>query len=293
MAITAAMVKELRERTGAGMMDCKKALTEANGDLDAAIEDMRKSGAAKAVKKAGRIAAEGQVAIAVSENRKKAAVVEVNCETDFVTKDDSFNSFTEAVTNKVLESGVTDIAQLIELTLADGATVEKSRQDLVAKIGENIQLRRAEYFETSDGLLGSYRHGTRIGVVTELLGGDEALSRDISMHIAASRPVCVDEKQVPAELLANERKIFTAQAEESGKPPEIAEKMVAGRIKKYLKEVTLTGQPFVKDPDQTIGELLKKADASVVRFVRLEVGEGIEKKQEDFAEEVMAQVKAG
>ena len=292
MAITAAMVKELRERTGAGMMDCKKALTEANGDLEAAIEDMRKSGAAKAVKKAGRVAAEGQVAIAVSGDRKKAAVVEVNCETDFVAKDDSFNGFVDAIANKVLESGVTDIPQLIEETLADGATVEKSRQDLVAKIGENIQLRRAEYFETTDGQLGSYRHGTRIGVVTELLGGEESLSRDVSMHIAASRPVCVDEAQVPAELLEYEKKIFTAQAEESGKPPEIAEKMVIGRIKKYLKEVTLTGQPFVKDPDQTIGQLLKKADASVVRFVRLEVGEGIEKKQEDFAEEVMAQVKA-
>lgn len=292
MAITAAMVKELRERTGAGMMDCKKALTEANGDLEAAIEDMRKSGAARAVKKAGRVAAEGQVAIAVSDDRKKAAVVEVNCETDFVAKDDSFNGFVDAIANKVLESGVTGIPQLIEETLADGATVEKSRQDLVAKIGENIQLRRAEYFETTNGQLGSYRHGTRIGVVTELLGGDESLSREVSMHIAASRPVCVDEAQVPAELLENEKKIFTAQAEESGKPPEIAEKMVIGRIKKYLKEVTLTGQPFVKDPDQTIGQLLKKSDASVVRFVRLEVGEGIEKKQEDFAEEVMAQVKA-
>jgi len=235
MAITAAMVKELRERTGAGMMDCKKALTEANGDLDAAIEDMRKSGAAKAVKKAGRIAAEGQVAIAVSENRKKAAVVEVNCETDFVTKDDSFNRFTEAVTNKVLESGVTDIAQLIELTLGDGATVEKSRQDLVAKIGENIQLRRAEYFETSDGLLGSYRHGTRIGVVTELLGGDEALSRDISMHIAASRPVCVDEKQVPAELLANERKIFTDKRKKAVSHLKLLRKWWPGVLKNISK----------------------------------------------------------
>ncbi len=292
MAITAAMVKELRERTGAGMMDCKKALTETNGDLDAAIEDMRKSGAAKAVKKAGRVAAEGVVAIAISDNRKKAAVVEVNCETDFVAKDDSFNSFVEDVANKILESGVTEIAQLIEENLADGATVEKRRQDLVAKIGENIQLRRAEYFETSEGQLGSYRHGSRIGVVTEILGGDESLSRDVSMHIAASRPVCIDETQVPAELLANEKKIFTAQAEESGKPPEIAEKMVIGRIKKYLKEVTLVGQPFVKDPDLTIGQLLKKADASVVRFIRLEVGEGIEKKKEDFADEVMAQVKA-
>ena len=292
MAITAAMVKELRERTGAGMMDCKKALTETNGDLEAAIENMRKSGAAKAVKKAGRVAAEGQVTIAVADNRKKAAVVEVNCETDFVAKDDSFSHFTNAIASKVLESGITDIAQLVNETLADGATVEKTRQDLVAKIGENIQLRRVEYFETNKGQLGSYRHGTRIGVVTELLGGDESLSRDISMHIAASRPVCIDEAQVPADLLENEKKIFTAQAQESGKPPEIAEKMVLGRLKKYLKEVTLTGQPFVKDPDQTVGQLLEKADASVVRFIRLEVGEGIEKKQEDFAEEVMAQVKA-
>ena len=292
MAITAAMVKELRERTGAGMMDCKKALMETRGDLEAAIADMRKSGAAKAVKKAGRVAAEGQVAIAIADNRKKAAVVEVNCETDFVAKDDSFNSFAEAVANKVLESGVTDIVRLVDLPLAGGATVEKTRQDLVAKIGENIQLRRAEYFETHEGRLGSYRHGTRIGVVTELKGGKEALARDVSMHIAASRPVCVDEAQVPAALLEKEKEIFSAQAQESGKPPEIAEKMVAGRIKKYLKEVTLTGQPFVKDPDQTVGQLLKDAGASVVRFVRLEVGEGIEKKQEDFAKEVMAQVKA-
>lgn len=292
MAITAAMVKELRERTGAGMMDCKKALIETKGDLETAIANMRKSGAAKAVKKAGRVAAEGQVAIALTDNRKKAAVVEVNCETDFVAKDESFNSFVEAIVNKVLDSGVTDIAQLVDLPLVGSATVEKTRQDLVAKIGENIQLRRAEYFETHEGLLGSYRHGMRIGVVTELKGGDETLSRDVSMHIAASRPVCVDESQVPAGLLAREKEIFAAQALESGKPPEIAEKMVAGRLKKYLKEVTLTGQPFVKNPDQTVGQLLKDANASVARFARLEVGEGIERKQEDFAEEVMAQVKA-
>ncbi|HHJ20172.1 MAG TPA: elongation factor Ts [Gammaproteobacteria bacterium] len=292
MAITAAMVKELRERTGAGMMDCKKALTAADGDMEAAIDAMRKSGAAKADKKAGRVAAEGQVVITLSDDRKKAAIVEVNCETDFVGKDESFTGFAEATAAKVLESGIADVATLANEALADGATIETTRQELVAKIGENIQLRRAEFLEADTGAFGFYRHGARIGVVVELEGGDESLARDIAMHVAASRPVCVDETEVPAELLEKEKEIFTAQAIESGKPPEIAEKMVTGRIKKYLKEVTLVGQPFVKDPDQSIAQLLKANNASVVRFSRIEVGEGIEKKKEDFAEEVMAQVNA-
>ncbi|HBS25668.1 MAG TPA: elongation factor Ts [Gammaproteobacteria bacterium] len=289
MAITAAIVKELRERTGAGMMDCKKALTAADGDMEAAIEAMRKSGAAKADKKAGRIAAEGLVAILTSDDAKMVAILEVNSETDFVAKDDGFKGFVDDVCATVMSSGVTDVATLNNTEMASGMTVEAAREALVAKIGENIQVRRAEIMKT-DGVLGAYQHGSRIGVVTELKGGDESLGRDISMHIAASRPVCIDESEVPADLLAKEKDIFTAQALESGKPPEIVEKMIGGRMKKYLKEITLLGQPFVKDPDQTIEKLLKASSAEVVRFVRFEVGEGIEKKQEDFAEEVKAQM---
>ena len=291
MAITASMVKELRERTGAGMMDCKKALSENDGDMEAAIEAMRKSGAAKAVKKAGRIAAEGKVVINMSDDNKQAALVEVNSETDFVAKDDSFANFVDQVANKVLESGVTDAAQLAEEKLADGSSIEDARKALIAKIGENIQLRRAELVKTENGLLGVYQHGMRIGVVVEIEGGDETLAKDIAMHVAASKPVCVSEDQVPADLLEKEKAIFVAQAEESGKPAEIIEKMVTGRVKKYLGEITLMGQPFVKDPDKTIAQLLKDAGAAVKQFVRYEVGEGIEKKQEDFAAEVMAQVK--
>ena len=290
MAITASMVKELRERTGAGMMDCKKALTAADGDMDAAIEAMRKSGAAKADKKAGRIAAEGLVAIATSDDKKTVAILEVNSETDFVAKDDGFIAFVNDVCATVLSTGVTDIAALSSTEMASGMTVEAAREALVAKIGENIQVRRADVVKTDAGQLGAYQHGARIGVVTELSGGDEALGRDISMHIAASRPVCINESEVPADLLAKEKEIFTAQALESGKPPEIVEKMIGGRMKKYLKEITLLGQPFVKDPDQTIEKLLKTSSAEVVRFVRFEVGEGIEKKKEDFAEEVKAQM---
>ncbi|HID82456.1 MAG TPA: elongation factor Ts [Chromatiales bacterium] len=291
MAITASMVKELRERTGAGMMDCKKALSENGGDMEAAIEAMRKSGAAKAVKKAGRIAAEGKVVIVMSDDNKQAALVEVNSETDFVAKDDNFANFVDQIGSKVLASGVTDVAQLAEEKLADGSSIEDARKALIAKIGENIQLRRAELVKTDNGLLGAYQHGMRIGVVVELEGGDEALAKDIAMHVAASKPVCVSEDQVPAELLEKEKAIFVAQAEESGKPPEIIEKMVTGRVKKYLGEITLLGQPFVKDPDKTITQLLQGAGATVKQFIRYEVGEGIEKKQEDFAAEVMAQVK--
>lgn len=291
MAITASMVKELRERTGAGMMDCKKALSENGGDMDAAIEAMRKSGAAKAVKKAGRIAAEGKVIIVMSDDNKQAALVEVNSETDFVAKDDNFANFVDQVGSKVLASGVTDVAQLAEEKLTDGSTIEDARKALIAKIGENIQLRRAELVKTASGLLGAYQHGMRIGVVVELEGGNEALAKDIAMHVAASKPVCVSEDQVPADLLEKEKAIFVAQAEESGKPAEIIEKMVSGRIKKYLAEVTLLGQAFVKDTDKSVAQLLNESGATVKQFIRYEVGEGIEKKQEDFAAEVMAQVK--
>jgi elongation factor Ts len=291
MQITASMVKELRERTGAGMMECKKALTETGGDMEAAIDLMRKSGQAKADKKADRVAAEGQVMVALSDDAGRAAIVEVNCETDFVAKDENFERFADRVASLVLAKGPADVETLMALDAGDG-TLEQARAALVAKIGENVQVRRFERLEAGDGSqFGFYRHGNRIGVVVELGGGDADLAKDISMHIAASRPVCVDESQVPQDLLDKEREIFSAQAAESGKPSEIVEKMVTGRIKKYLAEITLVGQPFVKDPDKTVGKLLDGANATVRRFVRYEVGEGIEKKSENFAEEVMAQAR--
>jgi elongation factor Ts len=289
MSITASMVKELRERTGAGMMECKKALVETSGDLDAAAEALRTSGQAKADKKAGRVAADGCVVIAGDGG--KAIIVEINSETDFVAKDENFRGFAEAVTASALASGTTDVTVLANQSLGDGRTVEEARTELVAKVGENISVRRLSIVENA-GPMGSYTHGSRIGAIVALEGGDEALARDIAMHVAAINPVCIDESGVPAEALETEKRIFSEQAAESGKPPEIVEKMVTGRIAKYLKEITLVGQPFVKDPDQTIGALLKGAGASVTAFVRFEVGEGIEKKEENFAEEVMAQVKS-
>ncbi|HEC06328.1 translation elongation factor Ts [Thiolapillus sp.] len=292
MAITAALVKELRERTGAGMMECKKALVETDGDIELAIENMRKSGQAKAAKKAGRIAAEGVIVIQASDDGKKVAMAEVNCETDFVAKDENFLSFANAVAERVLNSDVADVEELNALPLHEGedTTVEEARQALVSKIGENMNVRRFIRLE-SDGQIASYRHGVRIGVLVDLSGGDEELGKDLAMHVAASNPVCVEEKDVPQDLLAKEKEIIEAQAKESGKPDNIIEKMVEGRIRKYLAEITLTGQAFVKDPDTTVGKLLDSTDATVNRFVRFEVGEGIEKKQENFAEEVMAQVR--
>ncbi|MGF1642975.1 MAG: translation elongation factor Ts [Thiotrichales bacterium] len=291
MQITATMVKELRERTGAGMMECKKALAESNGDMDAAIESMRKSGAAKAVKKAGRIAADGQVVIAIAPDHRRASIVEINCETDFVAKDDNFNAFAGQVVAKALAADANDIEALTTQALDSGETISATREALVAKIGENVQLRRVETLTAASGSFTAYRHGNRIGVLVELEGGDAALGKDIAMHIAASRPVCVDESQVPAELLEQEKEIFRAQAAESGKPADVIEKMITGRMKKYLAEVSLLGQPFVKDTDKTVAKLLQETGARVVRFVRYEVGEGIEKKQENFAEEVMAQAR--
>ena len=288
MAITAALVKDLRERTGAGMMECKKALVETDGDIEAAIELMRKSGAAKAEKKAGRTAAEGIIAFKSSDDGKKAVMVEVNCETDFVTKGDDFQNFAAEVAQLALDNMPADIDALLGLTMASGDTVAEATKNLIAKIGENINVRRV-VCKTTDGVLGSYLHGGRIGVLVELQGGDEALAKDIAMHVAASNPACVSEDDVDPALIEKEKEIFTAQAAESDKPPEIVEKMVGGRIKKFLKEITLTGQPFVKNPDQTVEQLLKEAGATVTGFERLEVGEGIEKKVENFAEEVMAQ----
>ena len=288
MAITAGLVKELRERTGAGMMECKKALVETDGDIDAAIELMRKSGAAKADKKAGRTAAEGLIVFKVSDDGKTAVMVEVNCETDFVAKGDDFIDFSSAVAQLALDKAPSDIDALLALPMPSGETVAEATKNLIAKIGENMTVRRFVR-RTTDGVLGNYLHGTRIGVLVDLQGGKEELAKDIAMHIAASKPACVSEADVPAEMIEKEKEIFAAQAAESGKPAEIIEKMVQGRIKKFLKEVTLLGQPFVKDPDQTVEQLLKSAGATVVGFDRLEVGEGIEKKVENFAEEVMAQ----
>ncbi len=294
MAISAALVKELRERTGAGMMECKGALVEANGDIEAAIEAMRKSGQAKAAKKSGRIAAEGVVMIAIADDRRRGVVVEINCETDFVGKDASFLAFAEAVVATALASSVQDAAALASEPLVNdpSQTVDGAREALIAKIGENIQVRRLLRFDGVEGALHSYRHGVRIGVVVDLVGGDEALGRDLAMHVAATNPLCIGADQVPAELLDKEREIFKAQALESGKPEAIVDKMIEGRMRKYLEEVTLLGQPFVKDPEQSVEKLLKQAGAQVRNFARIEVGEGIEKKTENFAEEVMAQVRA-
>lgn len=291
MAITAAMVKELRERTGAGMMDCKKALVATDGDMELSIENMRKSGAAKADKKAGRIAADGKVVIAMSENGKEAAVVEVNCETDFAAKDATFVAFTEAVAQAALSNKPANVAELSACTLDDGLSIEESRANLVAKIGENMQVRRFQLI-SSDEPMASYMHGVRIAVVVALKGGDVTLGKDIAMHIAATNPLCATEADVPAETLEKEKGILIAQAKESGKPDNIIEKMIQGRLRKYLADITLVGQPFVKNPDQTVGQLLKTAGAELVSFSRTEVGAGIEKKTEDFASEVMAQIKS-
>ncbi|MGD2056207.1 MAG: translation elongation factor Ts [Gammaproteobacteria bacterium] len=294
MAITAAQVKELRERTGSGMMECKKALVEAGGDMDAAAEALRVAGMAKADKKAGRVAAEGVVVIEMSDDRKTAVMVEVNCETDFVAKKEDFQGFATAIAKRVLSDNPADIDSLLAMPLndADATTIEEARKALIAGIGENISVRRFVRVE-SRGELASYRHGVRIGVLVDVEGGDAELGKDLAMHIAAHdpRPVCVSADQVPGEMLANERAIFTAQARESGKPDNIIEKMIEGRIRKFLGEITLLGQSFVKDPDLSVGQLLDKAGAVVVGFERVELGEGIEKKTENFADEVMAQVK--
>jgi elongation factor Ts len=291
MSITAAMVKELRERTGSGMMECKKALTEANGDMELAIENMRKSGLAKADKKSGRTAAEGVIGIKVSDDAKIAVMVDVNCETDFVAKGEDFVNFVNNVTAALLTSDVGTDEQLQSMKLADGSMVDEVRRSLIAKLGENITIRRFVKYHTEQGGTASYLHGSKIGVIVELAKADSELGKDIAMHIAASKPECVSEDQVPAELIEKEKEIFSAQAAESGKPAEIIEKMIGGRISKFLAEITLLGQPFVKDDKTTVGKLVASKGNSVIRFARFEVGEGIEKKEENFAEEVMAQVR--
>ena len=293
MAITAAMVKELRERTGAGMMECKRALVDTDGNMELSIENMRKSGAAKADKKAGRIAADGKIVITMNDDGTEAAIVEVNCETDFVAKDDSFIAFCNAVSQATLANKPADIAALSATALddsaVDGSTVEEARANLVAKIGENMNVRRFELL-SNDETMGAYMHGVRIGVVVALKGGDEALAKDVAMHVAATNPLCATVADVPAETLAKEKEILIAQAKDSGKPDNIIEKMIEGRLRKYLAEITLEGQPFIKDPDQTVAKLLKAAGAELISFTRIEVGAGIDKKSEDFASEVMAQI---
>lgn len=291
MSISAAMVKELRERTGSGMMECKKALVEANGDLDVAIENMRKAGLAKADKKSGRTAAEGVVGVKVSDDAKTAVIADINCETDFVAKGDDFVNFVNNVTDAVLNADVQTPEQVLDLKLPNGKTVDEVRRELIAKLGENIAIRRFEKYNLTDGGAACYLHGSKIGVLVALEKADEALGKDIAMHVAAINPACVSEDQVSQEAIGKEKEIFSAQALESGKPAEIIEKMVSGRIKKFLAEVTLVGQPFVKDDKVTVGELVKSKGNAVIRFTRFEVGEGIEKKEENFAEEVMAQVR--
>jgi len=303
MNITADTVRQLRERTGAGMMECKKALVETQGDLDAAAELMRKSGLAKADKKAARVAAEGTIAI--HRSGASAAMIEVNCETDFVARSEEFQAFARDVAKAALEhlapsaaspgAEAPGVAALLQITVS-GATLEERRRALIAKIGENIAVRRFVRVSgpgrDGTGALGDCLHGTRIGSLVALEGGNEALARDLAMHVAAINPAYVDASAVPADVLDKEREILTEQTKGEKKPPEIIAKMVEGRLRKYLAEITLLGQPFVKDPEITVEKLLKKSGARVVEFVRYEVGAGIEKKQEDFVGEVMAQVKS-
>ena len=288
-AVTAALVKELRERTGLGMMECKKALVEAEGDIERAIDDLRKSGQAKAAKKAGRTAAEGTVAVAIAADGKTGVLVEINSETDFVARDDNFLNFAGKVADAALAAGEADVAKIAALQLADGSTVETAREALIQKIGENIQVRRAAVLK-SNGRVGAYVHGGKIGVLVDMTAGDEALGKDVAMHVAAVAPSVVRPEELPEAELEREKSIIRAQPDMAGKPEEIVEKMVGGRIQKFLKEVSLVEQPFVKNPEVTVGKLAKAAGADIVSFVRLVVGEGVEKEETDFAAEVMAQV---
>lgn len=284
--MSAALVKELRERTGLGLLECKKALAEAGGDIEKAIEELRKSSGMKAAKKAGRTAADGVVLARVSEDGSYGMVVEVNSETDFVARDDNFLGFANSVASAALSARTTDVAAVME------GDLEAAREGLVQKIGENIGVRRIGAIDAGDGVVGAYVHGNnRIAVLVALQGGDQDLARDVAMHVAAVNPQVVSPDDMPQELIEKEKEIYTAQALESGKPAEIVEKMIGGRIKKFLAENSLVEQAFVKDPDTTVGKLVKAAGASVTAFIRFEVGEGIEVHKVDFAEEVAAQLK--
>jgi elongation factor Ts len=286
--ISASLVKELREMTGLGMMECKKALTETQGDIKAAADLLRVKSGAKAVKAAGRVAAEGLIGVAISADAKIGAIVEVNCETDFVAKNEDFNAFVNAIAQQVVVHNPSTVEALSEL-LVNGETIEKQRQELIMKLGENMTIRRFERVE-AQGKATTYIHGGRIGVLVDVTAADAQLPKDIAMHIAATKPVCVNASEVPAETVENEKNIYRAQAAESGKPADIIEKMIVGRVQKFLAEVALLGQPFVKNPDQTVEQLLAAQKATVHAFKLFTVGEGIEKKQVDFAAEVMAQV---
>jgi elongation factor Ts len=288
MNITAHTVKQLRERTGAGMMECKKALIETRGDLDAAAELMRKSGLAKADKRAARVVAEG--AVAVERSALSAVLLEVNCETDFVARSDEFQAFARDLAKAALAHSPASVEALLALK-APAGTLEEQRRALIAKIGENIAVRRFVRV-TAPYALGAYLHGTRIGSLVALEGGDETLARDLAMHVAAINPAYIDASAVPPAVLEKEREILSEQAKSEKKPPEIVAKMIEGRLRKYLAEITLLGQPFVKDEDVAVEKVLKKAGAKVVQFVRYEVGAGIEKRQDDFVGEVMAQVRS-
>jgi elongation factor Ts len=291
MNISASVVKELRERTGAGMMECKSALVEAKGDIEAALEILRTRGQAKADKKAGRVAAEGRIELALAGDGATGVLVEVNCETDFVARDESFLAFAREAAALALAHSPADVAALMQLPAQAGGTLEDLRKVLIAKIGENIGVRRFERISAA-GRLSTYLHGSRIGVIVDTAGGDAELGRDLAMHVAASRPQWLGADEVPADIVQRERRILAEQAAQEGKPPEIVAKMVEGRLRKFLNEVTLLGQPFVKDPDTTVGKLVQSRKATVQRFVRLEVGEGVEKKAANLAEEVRAQLEA-
>jgi translation elongation factor Ts len=295
--ITAGMVKELRERTGVGMMDCKKALEEAGGDMEAAIEAMRKSGVAKAAKKAGRIAADGVIVIRQNAAQTEAVLLEVNSETDFVAKDENFRSFSREVADAVLAGHPADVTALMALPVKTGSsrTVEETRQQLILKIGENISIRRFVLHRQLGDRLGVYLHQNRIGVLVDMLGGNEELARDIAMHVAGHQPppVCISLDQIPARLLQQEKEIFSAQARESGKPDQIIEKMITGRLAKFKQEITLLGQVFVRDEGITVENLLAGAGAKVLHFIRFEVGEGLEKRPDNFVKDVMDQARGG
>lgn len=293
--ITAAMVSALRARTGAGMMDCKKALESVGGDLDAAAEAMRKSGQIQAEKKSGRIAAEGLIVIKSKSAQGPAVILEVNCETDFVARDENFKQFVEKVAQCALDLQITNIAALLDTTCADsGESIEKTREALVAKLGENIQLRRLQLVAAqTDIILGSYVHMGRIGVIVQLKGGDEQLAKDLALHIIANNPMVISADDIAEQILTKEREIIMAQSQGSGsKPQAVIDKMVEERLNKFRDEMSLLGQGFIKDPSVRVGQLLETAGARIVSFVRFAVGEGIEKSTEDFAEAVMAQVKS-
>jgi elongation factor Ts len=291
MSITAQQVKELRERTGAPMMKCKKFLTEVGGDMEAAVIAMRKADPAAADKRADKVAAEGIILVKVAADGKRAMILEINCETDFVGRDENFKTYADLLADRAMNTNTSDVSAIMALTVSEDTetTLDQMRQELIAKIGEKVELRRVEVLE-SEGGVGSYRHGDRIGVIVATTPTNDELAKDIAMHIAASKPKVVKGDDMPKSLMDAEREIYMGQAAESGKPADIIEKMVAGRINKFLKENSLVGQPFVKDPNQTIAALLKANGAEVTGFVRYEVGEGVEKKIDNFAKEVMAQV---